>query len=177
MIGQFQRCSSININDDSSGTTPTRKYPIVPPPKHLIPRRRTPGLTEIINFCSYKLSKFSEQWPLSSINSSTERNTLWEIKTEKTKKQNMMHVALRHVGNDTTLFSHNGNNIFAPQHHHTLHLHVQYGTNPEVNVAKSLPLSGGCWKSFWELWEISSRAEIDEAGWSIEAHLPQFVTS
>lgn len=66
-----------------------------------------PGLAEIINLCRCKLSKFSEQWPFffSSINSPTERNTLWKIKTENTKKQAWRTLPLRHVGNDTTLFS------------------------------------------------------------------------
>lgn len=141
-----------------------------------------PGLAETINLCRCKLSKFSEQWPFffSSINSPTERNTLWKIKTENTKKQSMTHVAFKTCGKrHNSLLSHNGKSIFAPQHHHTLHLRVQYGTNPEVSVARSHPLSGGWWKSFWELWEISSRAEINEAGWrnNKEVHLPQFVAT
>lgn len=29
-------------------------------------------------------------------------------------------------------------------------------TNPELSVARSRLFSGGCWKPFWEMWEISS---------------------
>lgn len=90
-----------------------------------------------INFCSCKFCTFSE-WG----SDSSSFNKPW------------CNAAQRHVENSRTLLT--GKTFLL---HSTIALSLStytYRKNPELNVARSRPLSGGCWKSFLEMWELPS---------------------